>query len=84
MLQGPNWIKDRWDAANLNWTDFMELDQVSSFVKDYHFEFTLGAPTYPQSYQVVTTALSMTEVEDKILEFLLSSNSFDQIVSWIS
>nr|CAD7458633.1 unnamed protein product [Timema tahoe] len=82
--KGPNWIKDRWDAANLNWTDFMELDQVSSFVKDYHFEFTLGAPTYPQSYQVVTTALSMTEVEDKILEFLLSSNSFDQIVSWIS
>nr|CAD7592212.1 unnamed protein product [Timema genevievae] len=69
------------------------LKSFLSFADDYAIDVpkvwlyvaeTIGALTYPQSYQVATTALSMTEEEDKILEFLPSSNSFDQIVSWIS
>nr|CAD7196109.1 unnamed protein product [Timema douglasi] len=79
----------------ITFTDFQKIVEdikplnfiISLFpllIKDKHFEFTLGAPTYPQSYQVASTALSMTDVENKILEFLLSSNPFDQITSWIS
>nr|CAD7433786.1 unnamed protein product [Timema monikensis] len=71
-------------AEQLERKTHLLLDEFLQNANLQNFEFTLGAPTYPQSYQVASTALSMTEVENKILEFLLSSNPFDQITSWIS
>jgi hypothetical protein len=33
VLQGPLWIREKWEAAGVKWTDFLPADKVDEFVK---------------------------------------------------
>jgi hypothetical protein len=33
-LQGPVWIREKWEVAGVKWTDFLAADKVDEFVKD--------------------------------------------------
>jgi hypothetical protein len=33
LFQGQVWIRQKWDAAGLKWTDFLPADKVGEFVK---------------------------------------------------
>jgi len=33
LLQGPVWIREKWELAGLKWTDFLPADKVDEFVK---------------------------------------------------
>jgi hypothetical protein len=33
LFQGQVWIRQKWDAAGLMWTEFLPADKVGEFVK---------------------------------------------------
>jgi hypothetical protein len=33
LLQGPVWIREKWELAGVKWTDFLPADEVDEFVK---------------------------------------------------
>ncbi|KAK7864548.1 hypothetical protein R5R35_007322 [Gryllus longicercus] len=82
--KGPAWIRERWDAAGLSWTDFVSADNVDSFVKKHKLEFTIGAGG---ACVTPVSPLSMEEVQKKLVQFLKpeqgTAHSFDQICDWI-
>ncbi|PSN41963.1 hypothetical protein C0J52_06437, partial [Blattella germanica] len=82
--KGPGWIREKWDAAGLKWTDFIPADQVDDFVKKNKLEYVLGGATFAPS----SIDICWAEVQRKLEQFLKSeqdsSTSFDQICEWIS
>jgi hypothetical protein len=33
LLQGPVWIREKWELAGVKWADFLPEDKVDEFVK---------------------------------------------------
>ncbi|XP_069700452.1 eukaryotic translation initiation factor 4 gamma 3-like isoform X2 [Periplaneta americana] len=83
--KGPRWIREKWDAAGLKWTDFLPADQVDDFIKQNNLEYTVGgAVPSPHSS---SAAINWDHVQQKLEQFLkpeqASPPSFDQICDWI-
>ncbi|XP_067006474.2 eukaryotic translation initiation factor 4 gamma 1 isoform X2 [Anabrus simplex] len=84
--RGPGWIREKWVAAGIDWSDFIESERVDSFVKEHNLDYTLGDVSSSHSF-AVSKPLSMEEVQQKLVQFLkpehASAHSFDEICDWI-
>ncbi|XP_034238219.1 eukaryotic translation initiation factor 4 gamma 1-like isoform X2 [Thrips palmi] len=76
--KGSSWIKDNWNKCGATWCDFLEEKDVSDFLKENN-----NLESFSGGALASNTEMTQEEIQNKLLDFLNSNETFDGIQGWI-